>query len=51
MLKMAVFFQICDFHHISDVSVASGGPLTTGMRRIALQDAAVWWQVVLRDGS
>jgi hypothetical protein len=35
MLELAVFFQVCDFHHNSDKSVASGESLDTGMRRIA----------------
>jgi hypothetical protein len=51
MLKLAVFFQVCDFHHNSDELAASGEPLDTETRHIAVLDAAVRWQVVLYDKS
>jgi hypothetical protein len=40
MLALANLLHIRDPHHILDVSVASREPLMTGMRRIAVQDAA-----------
>jgi hypothetical protein len=51
MLELVVFFRVCDFHHNSDMSVASGEPLDTETRHIAVLDATVWWQVVLCDNS